>query len=103
MAREGEAIHRMGADISMGMPHGPAITVKRGHLVFIAGSTATPVYHHHPHRPEQSENISPGLDDHTRIVMENLKRSLEAAGATLADVVEVTRSVTDLSDQDEMH
>jgi len=103
MAKAVEAIHWRGADTSLWMPYVPAIKVKRGHLVFIAGSTAAPVYHHHPHRPEEFDNIPPGLGDQTRIVMENLKRSLEAAGGTFADVIEVTRYVTDLSEQDEMN
>ena len=34
------------------MPYAPAIKVKGGTTVYLAGVTAAPVYHHHPHRPE---------------------------------------------------
>ena len=34
------------------MPYAPAIKVKGGTTVYLAGVTAAPVYHHHPHRPD---------------------------------------------------
>jgi 2-iminobutanoate/2-iminopropanoate deaminase len=37
------------------MPYAPAIKVKGGTTVYLAGVTAAPVYHHHPHRPEEFE------------------------------------------------
>lgn len=103
MAKELKVVHWKGADTSMWMPYVPAIKVKRGHLVFIAGCTAAPMYHHHPHRPEEFDKIPPGLGDQTRLALEGMKKSLAAAGGTFADVVEVTRFVTDLSQQDDMN
>src|SRR5271165_6274495 len=38
------------------MPYAPAIKVKGGTTVYLAGVTAAPVYHHHPHRPEEFDN-----------------------------------------------
>jgi len=38
-----------------------------------------------------------------RAALENLKRGLEAAGASFADVVTATRFVTDLTDQDALN
>src|SRR6516164_968349 len=35
------------------MPYAPAIKVMGGTTVYLAGVTAAPVYHHHPHRPEE--------------------------------------------------
>ena len=35
------------------MPYAPAIKVRGGTTVYLAGVTAAPVYHHHPHRPEE--------------------------------------------------
>ena len=35
------------------MPYAPAIKVTGGTTVYFAGVTAAPVYHHHPHRPEE--------------------------------------------------
>jgi len=103
MTKEVEVINWKGADTSIWMPYVPAIKVKRGHLVFIAGCTAAPMYHHHPHRPEDFDKIPPRLGDQTRLTLEGMQRSLEAAGGSFADVVEVTRFVTDLSEQDDMN
>ena len=88
MAKEVEVIHWKGADTSIWMPYAPAIKVKRGHLVFIAGCTGAPMYHHHPHRPEEFDTIPPRLGDQTRLALEGMKRSLEAAGGSFASVVE---------------
>jgi 2-iminobutanoate/2-iminopropanoate deaminase len=38
-----------------------------------------------------------------RAALENLKRGLEAAGASFADVVTASRFVTDLADQDALN
>ena len=35
------------------MPYAPAIKVTGGTAVYLAGVTAAPVYHSHPHRPEE--------------------------------------------------
>ena len=40
------------------------------------------------------------MEGQARAALENLKRGLEAVGATFADVVTADRFVTDLSDQD---
>ena len=37
----------------MWMPYAPAIKVRGGTTIYLAGVTAAPVYHHHPHRPEE--------------------------------------------------
>lgn len=82
------------------MPYAPAITVKGGTMVFIAGVTAAPTYHSHPHIPEEFANIPLDMEGQAKATMENLKKSLDAAGATFADVVVANRFLTDLSQQD---
>ena len=37
------------------------------------------------------------------LAMENLKKTLEAAGCVLSDVVSVTRYLTDVSEQDDLN
>ena len=71
--------------------------------MYLAGVTAAPVYHNHPHRPEEFENMPTDMGGQTRVALENLKRSLDAVGATFADIVTANRFVTDLSDQDAMN
>ena len=72
-------------------------------MIFCAGVTAAPVYHHHPHRPEEFDAMPRDMGGQTRAALENLKRGLEAAGASFADIVTATRYVTDLSDQDSLN
>src|SRR5262249_56364137 len=52
MAKAIEHVHWPNAP-DMWMPYAPAIKVKGGTTVYVAGVTAAPVYHHHPHRPEE--------------------------------------------------
>ena len=52
-----EHVHWPGAP-DLWMPYAPAIKVTGGTTVYFAGVTAAPVYHHHPHRPEEFDIIS---------------------------------------------
>ena len=56
--------------------------VAHGATVYLAGVTAAPVYHHHPHRPEEFDSMAPDMEGQARQALENLKRGLEAVGAT---------------------
>jgi len=82
------------------MPYAPLVRVRPGgDLLFLAGATALPLYHQHPH---EHDVLDPPEDvrEQARLVMENLKRALAAAGATFADVVRTDVFVTDMQDQD---
>jgi len=82
------------------MPYAPAIKVTGGTMVFLAGVTAAPVYHSHPHIPEEFANMPEDMEGQARSTLENLKKSLESVGATFADLVVANRFLTDLSQQD---
>ncbi len=97
-----EHIHWPGAP-DLWMPYAPAIRVTGGSLVFLAGVTAAPVYHRHPHRPEEFDAMPRDMEGQARATLENLKRGLEAAGGDFGDVVTATRFVTDLSEQDALN
>ena len=85
------------------MPYAPAIKVTGGTAVYLAGVTAAPVYHHHPHRPEEFSGMPTDMERQVRAALENLKKGLEAAGATFADVVTANRYLTDISGQDTLN
>ena len=68
-------------------PYSMAVKATGGTTVYFAGVTAAPPYHHHPHRPEEVDTIPRDLPTQTRMALENLKKSLEAVGATFRDVV----------------
>ena len=69
------------------MPYAPAIKVTGGTTVYLAGVTAAPVYHHHPHRPEEFDAMPRDMAGQAHAALENLKRGLEAVGANFGDVV----------------
>ena len=102
MSKTIEHVHWRNAP-DMWMPYAPAIKVTGGTTVFLAGVTAAPVYHHHPHRPEEFNTMPADMAGQTRAALENLKKSLQAVGAGFADIVTANRFVTDLADQDSMN
>ena len=62
-----------------------------------------PVYHSHPHIAAEFENIPPDMESQARMAMENLKKSVEAAGGTLRNIVHCKRFLTDLNQQDALN
>ena len=102
MAKKVEHLHWPDAP-DLWMPYAPAIRVTGGSTVYLAGVTAAPVYHHHPHRSEEFDAMPRDMAGQARAALENLRRSLDAVGAAFADVVTANRYVTDLSDQDALN
>ena len=101
MAKDVRAVHHADRRRDVVMPYAPAIVVRRGDLVFLSGVTAAAVYHHHPHR-EEDFDLPGTMREQAVLCMENLKKTLEAAGATFADLVSATRFLTDVNEQDDL-
>ena len=72
-------------------------------MVFLAGVTAAPVYHSHPHIPEEFANMPKDMEGQARETLENLRKGLESVGASFADLVVANRFLTDLSMQDTLN
>jgi enamine deaminase RidA (YjgF/YER057c/UK114 family) len=102
MPRELAIVHHADRRTDVMMPYAPGIIVRRGQLVFLSGVTAAPVYHSHPHREEEFD-LPATMREQAVLVMENLQKTLAAAGATLADVVSVTRYLTSVAEQDDLN
>ena len=102
MAKEVVTVHHADRRRDVMMPYAPALLVRRGSLVFLSGVTAAPVYHSHPHRDEEFD-LPPGMREQATLAMENLKKTLEAAGCSLGDVVSATRYLTDVREQDDLN
>ncbi len=102
MPREIAIVHHPDRRTDVMMPYAPGIVVRRGTLVFLSGVTAAPVYHSHPHREEEFD-LPRTMREQAVLVMENLRRTLAAAGCTLADVVSATRYLTDVAEQDDLN
>jgi 2-iminobutanoate/2-iminopropanoate deaminase len=85
-----EIVHHPNYDKSVFMPFSPAIKVKSGKLLWLAGGTSLPVYHDHPHKREQIMQFMPNdLEAQTRRTMDGIMETLKAAGASPKDVVHV--------------
>jgi enamine deaminase RidA (YjgF/YER057c/UK114 family) len=102
MPKELATVHHADRRTDVMMPYAPGIVVRRGQLVFLSGVTAAPVYHSHPHRDEEFD-LPATMTAQATLAMENLKKTLAAAGCTLADVVSATRYLTDVREQDELN
>jgi 2-iminobutanoate/2-iminopropanoate deaminase len=85
-----EIIHHPNYDKTVFMPFVPAIKIKSGKILWLAGTTALPVYHDHPHkRDEIQQYMTNDLEAQTRRAMDGIKQTLESAGASFKDVVHV--------------
>lgn len=96
-----EYIHTQENEPRFNMPYTPAIKVASGQIVYLAGVTAAPVYHTHPHVPAEFDDIPLDPEEQAAMCMENLKTVMEAAGGGLKDIIELTRYMVDqASNQD---
>ena len=102
MARQLDIIHHPDRRRDVVMPYAPGIVVRRGQLVFLSGVTAAPVYHSHPHRDEEFD-LPSTMREQAVLAMENLKKTLAAAGCTFGDLVSATRYLTDVAEQDDLN
>jgi len=83
-----EVIHHPNYDKTVFMPFVPAIKIKSGKILWLAGTTALPVYHDHPHKRDQIQQYMVNdLEAQTRAAMDGIKQTLDAAGASFKDVV----------------
>ena len=90
-----EYIHTQENEPRFNMPYTPAIKVRGGRLVYLAGVTAAPVYHTHPHIPEEFDDIPLDPEEQASMCVDNLEAVLEAAGGGLTDIIDLTRFMVD--------
>ena len=85
-----QVVHHPNYDKSVSMPFVPAIKINSGKILWLAGNTALPVYHQHPHQRDQILKFMPNdLEAQAKAAMEGIKQTLDAAGASFNDVVHV--------------
>ncbi len=84
------------------MPYAPAIRVEGpADILFISGSTSSPLYHRHPHVPEEHRHPV-DIESQTRRAMDGIKSVLDDQGLTWRHIVKVTKYLTDMRDMDGM-
>lgn len=91
-----EFIDYEGYDEKLNMPYVPVIKVHGGKTVYIAGMTAAPVYHSHPHIPEEFDGIPLDPGEQARMTMENIGQALRAAGGGFEHIVQMMRFIKDV-------
>ena len=96
MSHHLEIVHHEGQDPALNMPYVPAIKARAGHTVYVAGVTAAPTYHQHPHVPAEFDAIPAEPAEQARMTVANLRLALRAAGGDLSDVVQLFRFIKDL-------
>ena len=85
-----EVIHHPNYDKSVFMPFSPALKIKSGKILWLAGGTALPVYHDHPHKREQIlQFLKNDLEAQVKQTMDGIMETLKAAGASPKDVVHI--------------
>jgi 2-iminobutanoate/2-iminopropanoate deaminase len=67
-----------------------SVAVRAGDQVFVSGMTGV--------KPGTQDIVEGGVDAQTRQALENIRTSLQSAGAALRDVVECTVFLTDMAD-----
>lgn len=94
-----EYIHLPGTEPAAGanMPFTSAIRVRSGSILFLSGTTGAPVPHSHPHVPAEFDHLDFSAEAQTIRVMERLKTTVEAAGGQLSDIIQVTRFIVDVA------
>ena len=106
-SKTNEATQRISAvhprpDEAHHMPYAPAVRVQGpADILFISGSTSSPLYHQHPH--VASEHCHPiDIETQTHRAMAGIKLVLDAEGLSWRHVVKVTKYLTDMRDMDGM-
>ncbi len=86
------------------MPFLPAVMSEGGKILWLAGCGPIPVYHKHPHVPEEErEWLKGGFREQFDRTIENVRMVLEAGGGTLQSIVKMTVYLTDMSMQNELN
>ena len=64
--------------------------------MFLSGITAAPVPHSHPHVPAEFDGLDFSAEAQAEAIMARMKKTIEAAGGEMTDIIQVTRFVVDV-------
>jgi enamine deaminase RidA (YjgF/YER057c/UK114 family) len=95
-----EYVHLPGTEPAAGanMPFTSAMKVNSGTVVFLSGITAAPVPHSHPHIPSEFDDVDFDAAAQTDQIMLRMAETLQAAGGELTDVIQVTKFIVDVGE-----
>jgi len=85
------------------LPYAPAVRVPAGsEYFFLSGASPLPLYHAHPHVPEECA-LPDDAGEQTRRMMQNLTDQLAWLGLDWSNVVHIYEFLTDMRDTDAVH
>ena len=82
-----EMIHTAENEPRFNMPYTPAVKVTAGRMVYLAGVTAAPVYHSHPHIASEFDDIPLDPGEQAQMTIDAIRQVLAAAGGGLEHIV----------------
>ena len=83
-------------------PYVPAIKVKGGTMLFMSGMGPHKPDHKHPHVPEEWA-LPDDPAAQARLVLDKMKRVVDAAGGRFEHIVKITRYLKNIGDQDQIN
>lgn len=98
MTQPFEMIHTAENEPRFNMPYTPGVKVTSGSIVYLAGVTAAPVYHSHPHISSEFDDIPLDSGEQAEMAIEAIRQVLIAAGGGLEHIVEMTRYIVNIAD-----
>jgi len=92
-----EYVHLPGTEPGAGtnMPFTSAIRVRSGNILFLSGTVGAGP-HSHPHVPAEFDHLDFAPAAQAERVMESLREMVETAGGQLTDIIQVTRFMRDV-------
>jgi 2-iminobutanoate/2-iminopropanoate deaminase len=82
-------------------PFSAAYAVEDAKLIFFSGCCTIPIYHKHPHDPEEERRwLAGNLREQTERTFQHIKLILDAANADFSNVLFLTIYMTEISGQD---
>jgi len=95
-----EPIHHVPMRTEYRSPFSAAYSIEGGRLIFFSGCCTVPTYHKHPHDPDDERQWLAGdFREQTERTFVHIKEILDAAGATMKDVMKLTIFTTQMDGQ----
>jgi enamine deaminase RidA (YjgF/YER057c/UK114 family) len=86
-----EPIHHVPMRPEYRSPFSAAFAIEGGRLIFFSGCCTVPIYHKHPHDPDEERQWLKGdFQEQTERTFLHIKEILDAAGAQMKDVLKLT-------------
>jgi enamine deaminase RidA (YjgF/YER057c/UK114 family) len=74
------------------------VLVKGGDLFILSGQTAGPIYHDHPHKPEQWKEVPDDVKEQTAAILDQFKAILRMVGGDLNNIIMLRKYLTHMSE-----